>query len=522
MHTVENSIVVRSPSARVYEACTDLDRWPRIFSSVQSMTHTPVGDGEVIMEMRVINDLGENVVRSHRYYQAARSYIGFEMLSLPPAIAVMNGSWQVKPDEAGARLEIVHHFIPEEDVEVTAEELAATIHRTTDRVLGELRDYLEREESEDLRDAYGERTEANGITAETFENCELFFSRLGLTGLDWGDITLVLKDLRKVSTFEDWDDWHARWTARGEHYERRADEAVAGGFPETARYAFRRAAACHHFAEFMYFDAPEKKNASRARVTEVFERGRPYLKETVRPFTVPYGELELPGYLLAPEGAEALPAVILINGLDAAKEVELYAFAREFLARGMAAVVFDGPGQGLLLGHTPMAVDFEHVVAAVLEEVTEHPEVDRDRVGIFGVSYGGYLAARAAALVPGFKACVNLSGGYDHDTFHDLNVMVRKDFRFVFEMPDDNAMAELAKTSLNLRDVPPLRVPLLAIHGELDSIIPMESCERMLEWAAGETELIRYPGERHVATNYFNDFIPRFCDWMGARLGATG
>jgi pimeloyl-ACP methyl ester carboxylesterase len=82
-------------------------------------------------------------------------------------------------------------------------------------------------------------------------------------------------------------------------------------------------------------------------------------------------------------------------------------------------------------------------------------------------------------------------------------------------------MNRLARTSLNLRDVAPLQVPLLAIHGELDSIIPIESCERMLDWAAGETELIRYPGERHVATNYFGDFIPRFCDWMAGRLGAV-
>jgi pimeloyl-ACP methyl ester carboxylesterase len=82
-------------------------------------------------------------------------------------------------------------------------------------------------------------------------------------------------------------------------------------------------------------------------------------------------------------------------------------------------------------------------------------------------------------------------------------------------------MEALAVTSLNLREIPPLRLPLLAIHGELDSIIPMESCERMLEWAAGETELIRYPGERHVATNYFGDFIPRLCDWMALRLNAV-
>jgi dipeptidyl aminopeptidase/acylaminoacyl peptidase len=213
--------------------------------------------------------------------------------------------------------------------------------------------------------------------------------------------------------------------------------------------------------------------------------------------------------------------VVLVNGLDSAKEVELYAFAREFIARGMAAVVFDGPGQGVHIGRTPMTVDFERVVAAVLAEAVRQEEVDADRVGIFGVSFGGYLAARAAAQVPGFRACVNLSGGYDFDNYRDVNVMVRKDFRFVFDQADDDAMEELARTGLNLRDVPPLTVPLLAIHGELDTIIPIASCERMLQWASGETELIRYPGERHVATNYFGDFIPRFSDWMAQRLGAV-
>nr|ACR15126.1 type II PKS CLF domain protein [Streptomyces spiramyceticus] len=67
-----------------------------------------------------------------------------------------------------------------------------------------------------------------------------------------------------------------------------------------------------------------------------------------------------------------------------------------------------------------------------------------------------------------------------------------------------------------------LQMPLLAIHGELDTIIPLDACERMLEWAEGKTELILYPGERHVATNYFGDFIPRFCDWMSEQLGVTG
>jgi alpha-beta hydrolase superfamily lysophospholipase len=373
-----------------------------------------------------------------------------------------------------------------------------------------------------LRDAWGPRNAGNGIPAETFENCELFFSRLGLAGLDWGDITKVLKDLRKQSTHEDWADWHRRWSALGAHYEDRASGALRHGHRETARTALGKAAACHHYAEFFYFDDAPTKWRSRDRVTEVFDRSVPYLREAVRPLRTALDGLGIPGYLIAPRGEGPWPCVVLVNGLDSAKEVELYAFAREFVARGMAAVVFDGPGQGVHIGRTPMVTDFERVVGAVMEQVTGLPEVDAERVGIFGVSFGGYLAARAAALVPGFRACVNLSGGFDHDAYREINAMVREDFRFVFGAPDDDAMERIAVTSLNLREVPPLRIPLLAVHGELDTIIPLASCERMLEWAAGPTELIRYPGERHVATNEFGDFVPRFADWMSGHLVAEG
>lgn len=529
--TVVNSIVINDSTARVYQACTDIERWPDIFPTVLEVRRTKARADEVIMDvdeiimdMTVSNDLGENTVRSHRRYDPAQFRIDFTMVTLPPSIAAMDGSWTLEPAEGGARLVVVHNFIPRDPATMSGSELADILYGTTQSVLTVLKASIEDGDQVDvdgLRDAWGPRTAANGISATTFENCELFFSRLGLATLDWGDITMVLKDLKKKSTHEDWEDWHRRWSAQGSHYEQRAEVAFAAGLFETGRFTIRRAAACHHFAEFFYFDEPDLKIASRARVTEVFERGIPYLQEVVQPLTIPFEGQDLPGYLITPQGEGPWPCVVLINGLDSAKEVELYAFARDFLARGMCAVVFDGPGQGELLGKTPMVVDFEQVVAAVVDLARLQPSVDAERIGLFGVSFGGYLAARAAATIPGIRACVNLSGGFDHDNYRDINSMVRTDFRFVFDVADDDAMERICRESLHLRGIPSLQVPLLAIHGELDSIIPLESCQRMLDWAASETELILYPGERHVATNYFGDFIPRFCDWMAQRLGAV-
>jgi 2,6-dihydroxypseudooxynicotine hydrolase len=187
----------------------------------------------------------------------------------------------------------------------------------------------------------------------------------------------------------------------------------------------------------------------------------------------------------------------------------------------MAAVVFDGPGQGLLNGRVPMVVEYEDVVAAVLAELRGCPEVDDDRIGLFGVSFGGYLAPRAAALNPAVKACISLSGGFDHDNYPQMNPMIRKNFQFVFGMADDDAMARLSQSALNLRNVEPLRVPLLCIHPEVDTIIPFEACERLLDWAQGPKELLKYQGARHVAPEHFGDLIPRFSDWMGRHLQAV-
>ena len=59
-----------------------------------------------------------------------------------------------------------------------------------------------------------------------------------------------------------------------------------------------------------------------------------------------------PGYLRAP--AHARGCVLLINGLDSAKEVELAQFAEGFLQRGLAVFFFDGPGHGVRPGNVSM------------------------------------------------------------------------------------------------------------------------------------------------------------------------
>ncbi len=371
---------------------------------------------------------------------------------------------------------------------------------------------------------YGINTESNTLNALTYETCELFFSRIVLSGLDWGDIVRALKDLKKEDTFDDWDDWHSNWVALGKEYAEKGEIAESGGHYVTASQYYQRAAACHHFGEFMYFDKPKLKKETRQMVTRLFHKAIPHLGLPIEVITIKHEDLAMPGYFISADKGRLCPTVVLINGLDSAKEVELMAFAREFLQRGMSVLLFDGPGQGLFAGGRKMEVNFEEVVASVLSYLEERKDVSIEKIGLFGVSYGGYLAARAAAAHPfQVKACINLSGGFDHDDYDEMNVMVKKDFRFVFGIESDEEMSKFSKSNLSLRDVPALEVPLLCIHGTNDTIIPYDSCLRMMEWAEGESELLSYEGERHVCTNFFNDYIAIFSDWMKDRLeSATG
>jgi dienelactone hydrolase len=341
----------------------------------------------------------------------------------------------------------------------------------------------------------------------------------------WGDVAVALQDfpedLLDLSSGAFWQEWMLRWSRLGDDY---SATARASATPAGARRAWRSAAACYHWAEFMYFDDAAAKTRLRQSVKACFLRGidRDELQLTTGEML--HDGVRIPYYLALPQGYKKgdapLPCVVLSNGLDSVTEVEVYAFAEQFLERGMAVFMFDGPGQGINVGCNPVPLKFEQIGERIVAHLHMEPAIDSSQLGFFGVSFGGYLALRVARhLGAHFKGVVNLSGGPAIAPFAGLPRRLKEDFRFAF-MCEGELEMQKRFDALAIDEVFALQTDLLSVHGARDDIFPLAPLAGLQQVQGARHELIVYPGEAHVCLNYINQYTTRIADWMAQRLVA--
>ncbi len=317
-----------------------------------------------------------------------------------------------------------------------------------------------------------------------------------------------------------WDDWCREWGRTAQHYEQVAETAEAAGHAITAGEAWRRAALCWHWGKFVFTDHPQEQRAAHERTVACFRRGAGTLSPPAEPVHVPYGGSTLAAYLRVPPERAAPggpPVVIMIPGLDSVKE-ELQATAEYLLARGLAVIAVDGPGQGEAEYEFPIEPAYERVTTAVADYLNGRDDIDPGRLGVFGVSLGGYYAARSAAYEPRVRAAVELAGPYQWGQDWDR---LPPQTRSTFQHRSGAASPEQAReraAELTLQDAAArITCPLLVVHGGRDGIVPAAHAERLAREAPG-AELLLYPDGSHGVTNHAFESRAAIADWLAARL----
>ncbi|WP_040686768.1 alpha/beta hydrolase family protein [Nocardia vinacea] len=236
------------------------------------------------------------------------------------------------------------------------------------------------------------------------------FGHIAYGGADFGEVVVTVQRIVPG----DYDSWYDEWLATAD----RVAGAARTAHRVSARDGYLRASNYYRAAEFfLHGNAadPRIRHAYDASV-ECFRAAIELADQVIEPVLIPYEGTTLPGYFYrADDSGEPRPTVVMHNGFDGTVEEMHFFGAAAAVERGYHVLSFDGPGQPGTRHHQGLAFrpDWENVVGPALDYVAARPEVDADRIALFGVSMGGVLAPRAAAFDQRVAALIAVDGIYD-------------------------------------------------------------------------------------------------------------
>ncbi|MCX4539189.1 alpha/beta fold hydrolase [Streptomyces sp. NBC_01565] len=293
-------------------------------------------------------------------------------------------------------------------------------------------------------------------------------------------------------------DWGPAFLRTGHGYLRRAKDA---GSPRSAGEYLLMAARWFHLATLAPYTeahrAAVEADHALSRALTVLEPGA--RRVSGEGFT---------GWLRGPSNAPG--TVIVVPGLDSAKE-EFLDLVSALLARGLAVFAMDGPGQGVLAATTTFVPDYDRVVGQVIDAL------GAARIGLVGLSLGGYFAARAAALEPRVAAVATVSGPFRLD-WEELPPPVRD--IMAQRAGGADAAHEFARHVDLAALAPRIAAPLLVVDGGQDVIPGVTNGESLARLAPHGTYL-SVPHGDHLLGNARPDWLPLLSDHITHALMGT-
>ncbi|MBP3038675.1 S9 family peptidase [Bacillaceae bacterium Marseille-Q3522] len=219
--------------------------------------------------------------------------------------------------------------------------------------------------------------------------------------------------------------------------------------------------------------------------------------------------LELHGWLMKPPGfteEKKYPFILEIHGGPHAMYANTYFHEFQVLAAQGYVILYINPRGSLGFGQKFVDAvrgdyggkDYEDLMEAVDFALEQYDFIDKDRMGVTGGSYGGFMTNWVVGHTNRFKAAVTQRSISNWISFHGVS-----DIGYFFTdwqiQADLNDIEKLWKHS-PLAYVNKIETPLLILHGELDYRCPIEQAEQLyiaLKQQEKETKLVRFPESNH-------------------------
>ena len=312
--------------------------------------------------------------------------------------------------------------------------------------------------------------------------------------------------------------------------EAKAREAEESGAPVTARQNYFMAAIHYAAAQWPHDENNAQNLWLNARKRDCYQRYATLADHRVEAAWVPFQGKALPGWLHLPPGYSGgrIPAVWSIPGMDGFKEGGVAMYGDRWLARGIAVLTLEGPGQheSAVLGIHVSVPNWITAARAVADWMAARAEIDPVRMGVAGQSFGSFFATLVAAGEPRFRACAVTATCLDpgcHTIFEEASPTFKKRFMYMSGYTDEGEFDVFARSLTWRGHAENIRVPYLCVAGEADELCPLAYTEEMLQALQAPKRLVIYQDSRHSvgncpAANLGPAPAVLVADWMQARL----
>jgi len=233
----------------------------------------------------------------------------------------------------------------------------------------------------------------------------------------------------------------------------------------------------------------------------------------VEPFTFVSNDnkYEVEAFLTKPIGMTATskhPLIVVIHGGPHSMQGPAFNFRNQvYASKGWATLMVNyrgsiGYGQAFADGvfGDQNGNEGQDVLYGVSAAIRRNLWIDRDRIGVEGVSYGGQLSAWLITQTNLFKSAIPTAAiinlvSYNYTTYY--NQYEQMTFGI---FPHQGSLMDILWERSALKHVAKAHTPTLLVHGENDNDVPVSEAEQFyiaLKDVGTETVFVRYPREGH-------------------------
>jgi dipeptidyl aminopeptidase/acylaminoacyl peptidase len=247
-----------------------------------------------------------------------------------------------------------------------------------------------------------------------------------------------------------------------------------------------------------------------------------------------FDQRPIPAWFYKPreKGAGLAPAIVFVHGGPESQFTPFFHFmVQYFLAHGYAVLapnVRGSTGYGKAYSHlddVEKRMDAVADLAHAANWLRERPDIDGDKIVVYGGSYGGFMVLAAMTHYPDLWAAgVDIIGISNFVTFLENTSLYRR-FHREAEYGSPEKDREFLENISPINHIDKLSAPLMVIHGANDPRVPLSEAEQLVDSLKARdipVEFIVLEDEGHGIVKFTNKKIvyPAIVEFLEKHLGS--